>query len=125
MTDLLHRLVSAIATAEGFYANDPNARPRRNHNPGNLTASPLTRLKDGVGGKGFVVFKSDAEGIAALYHQIAKHILRGESLRSMITLWAPPHENDTENYIRETARRTGITALDEPLLNLLTIERIP
>ena len=120
MTDLLHRIASAIATAEGWFSPDPNARPRRNHNPGNLTASPLERTKDGR----FVRFKHDQEGTAALYNQVARHILRGWTLRQFITAWAPPSENDTENYIRETVRRTGLDP-DVPLWNYLTLERLP
>ena len=120
MRDLLYLLASAIATAEGWYHPDPLVVPRRLHNPGNLRASPLERPKD----QGYVRFQNDQEGIAALYHQIAKHVLRGMTLRQLISAWAPPAENDTENYIRETARRCGISDVDRPLMEFLAVERI-
>ena len=129
MRDLLFKLCSAIATAEGWWDPNPNARPKRNNNPGNLTASPLERPKD----PRFVKFLTPQEGIAALYNQVARHILRGYTLRQFITAWAPPHENDTENYVRETARRVGLELKPndkgvpdtEPLYNYLVIERLP
>lgn len=36
------------------------------------------------------------------------------TLREMISRWAPPSENHTENYIRSVASRTGIPE-DRPL----------
>jgi hypothetical protein len=118
--ELVSKLASAIATAEGWWAagKDP-PRNRRNHNPGNLTASPLNRRKDGP----FVRFESDAEGTAALCQQILRHVLRGYTLRQLITAWAPPSENDTENYIRETVRRTGLDP-EKKLWDYLELERI-
>jgi len=117
----LFRLASSFATAEGWFSPDPNAAPRRNRNPGNLT-DPKT-------GK-FRVFKTDQEGIAWLYHQLALDIRRGFTLRQLTTKYAPPSENDTESYIRETARRMGIKLTgnppdSEPLWNFLRLERIP
>jgi len=117
--DVLTKLACAIATAEGWFHPDPTVLPRRNNNPGNLRASPLTRPKE----KGFVKFAGPKEGIAALYHQIAKHVLRGYTLRTLVEKWAPPTENDTERYVRETARRTGLDP-DVPLWDYLTMERI-
>jgi hypothetical protein len=118
---MISKLCSAIATAEGWFHPDANVLPRRNNNPGNLRASPLERPKPG----GYVQFRSPQEGIAALYQQVALHVLRGKSLREFITAWAPPSDgNDTENYIRETARRCGITDIDRPLMEYLGVERI-
>ena len=39
---------------------------------------------------------------------------RLQTIRAIITRWAPPQENNTEAYIRHVAERTGIYA-DEPL----------
>ena len=115
--DLLSRIACAVATAEGWFVK--GSRPHRNNNPGNLTASFLTRPKDPV----FVKFRSPEEGIAALYHQIAKDVTRGLTLRQFVTKYAPPSENDTARYVRETARRTGLDP-DTPLWEFLHMERI-
>lgn len=117
--DAITKLACAIATAEGWFNPDPTVLPRRNNNPGNLRASPLDRVKN----KGYVVFGSPEEGIAGLYHQIAKHILRGYSLRKLIEVWAPPNENNTANYLAETVRRTGFDP-EVPLWRYLTMERM-
>ena len=119
--DFLYRLASAIATAEGWFHPDPRVPPRANNNPGNII-DPKT-------GK-FRSFSTPEEGIAWLYFQIALDIRRGLTLRGLVTKWAPPTENDTERYIRETARRLGLSLSGSPpdtdrLWSYLSVSRIP
>lgn len=117
---LFDRLANAIATAEGFFVS--GSLPAVNHNPGDLRASSLDRPKDR---HGFVVFKSDEEGVAALYRQIALDVARGVSLRQLVYKWAPPSDgNDSENYVRETARRAQVGDVDKPLWNYLTVTKV-
>jgi hypothetical protein len=62
------KIAQAIAHAEGFFVSDPNARPRRNHNPGDMTSDLVGR---GIGKDGsFIVFATDADGWANLYAQV-------------------------------------------------------
>lgn len=125
MKDLIGQIVSAIATAEGFYAPG-NPLPKRNHNPGNLRAAPSSPGVKIEGG--FCVFPSDAEGIAAEMHQVALDVARGATLRTLLTKLTPPGDNNnTENYINEAARRLGLTPaqVDQRLWELLEIEHIP
>ena len=86
----------------------------RNHNPGNLRSSVFE-----VGKRdGFAVFLNDQVGFAALVFDIwskaqGKTVtkLNGAStLRDLVYVWAPPHENDTENYIRFVEMRTGLAS---------------
>jgi len=122
MMNLIYIIASAIATQEGFYSL--NSVASRNHNPGNLRDAPWlgnTRPKDK---NGFVTFASESEGVAGMYHQIALDIARGDTLRQLISKWAPPSENDTGNYLEETIRRTSLQP-DVPLKNYLEIDRIP
>jgi hypothetical protein len=42
----------------------------------------------------------------------------------LISIWAPPSENNTDNYIKETARRVGITNVDTPLADYLDVMRV-
>lgn len=69
----------AIAHAEGFGV--PHAIPTRYHNPGNLRVLANGVKFPGQVGQGklrYAIFKNDAAGWAALYHQVAK-VLIGES----------------------------------------------
>jgi hypothetical protein len=68
----------AVAHAEGFYRK--GSIPNRFHNPGDLKARPGEKYPGQVriGKGGHVIFRSDAAGWAALYHQIDK-ALAGES----------------------------------------------
>jgi len=123
MTDLLFKLASAIASEEGFFGGDPNSRPRRDHNPGDLRAAPWLQHPKHDGG--FWAAGSDAEGIGGLYHQIALDIARGMTLRQLIYAWAPPVENNSVKYLEDAMRRVGITAADTPLWNFLDIVSLP
>ena len=121
MIDLVYKLASAIASAEGYFVS--GSLPARNNNPGDLREAGSYPTFDG-----FVVFKQKNAGIAALYRQICLNIFRGESLRNLVYSWAPPEDhNNSENYLRETARRIGLTMdqADEPLWNFLEIEHVP
>jgi hypothetical protein len=67
----------AIAHAEGFYT--PGTIPNRYRNPGDLKfVSVKYPGQIGVGKAGHVIFRSEAAGWAALYHQIDK-AMNGES----------------------------------------------
>lgn len=117
----LELAASAIGTAEGYYAPG-NPPPKSNKNPGDLRASPLPRQKDK---HGFVIFNSDAEGIAATIYQLCLFAVRGFTWKQALTAWAPPSDgNNTDLYISEFARRTGL-ALDAKIYDSLHIEHIP
>jgi len=120
-SNFLFTLASAIATQEGFFSAGVASR---NNNPGDLRNAPWVLPHPVVEG-GFWVASSRGAGIAGLYHQIALGIARGESLRQLISIWAPPTENNTEAYLANTARRCGITDLDAPLWNNLDVTRLP
>ncbi len=68
----LDSLAVAIASAEGFGVR--HAIPTRYHNPGDLKTSRKFKWdgQKGIGKGGHVIFKSDAEGWAALKQQILK-----------------------------------------------------
>lgn len=113
-------LASAIATKEGFYAPG-NPPPVRNHNPGDLRASPLNRFHDA---HNFVMFQSNAEGIAALYHQLLLMALRGETVRQAIAIWAPPADgNNTQSYFDDVTKWTGLD-IDKPIWDYLQVQNL-
>lgn len=124
-TNFLYYLASSFASAEGW--QDPNGRPRRNNNPGDLrNADPMYPKRDRAL-DGFVVFPSPEAGIASLYRQLLLDIARGWSIRKVVYTYAPPNDaNDSENYLKETMRRMQIKPedIDTPLYNFLGLEYI-
>lgn len=119
--NFLFNLASAIATQEGFFKT--GSRPERNNNPGDLRAAPW--LQHPVIEDHFWLASSRAAGVAGLYHQIALCIARGESLRQLISIWAPEADhNDTTAYLKNVATWVGVTNVDEPLQNFLDVTRM-
>jgi hypothetical protein len=121
ITQTLILLALAIAEHEGWnpmegggVAKEEPTIAYRNHNPGNLRSSVFeTGKRDG-----FAVFLNDQVGFAALVYDIwckaqGKTVtkLNGDStIAEFIAVWAPPHENDTENYVKFVEMRTGLPA---------------
>jgi hypothetical protein len=82
----------------------------RNNNPGNIKDAGI-EWKGKIGSnKGFVVFDDVAFGIRAmminLHTSITVH--GNDTLRKYISRYAPPQENDTEQYIQIVSHKTGI-----------------
>lgn len=106
-------------------AIDRQEGPDQNNNPGNIwdgldPASGKTRRiwpDLPIDSRGFVIYSSPAAGRAALEHDLTVKISRGMDLRSLITQYAPPSQNDTETYIRNVSTWTGLPT-DVPLNNL-------
>ncbi len=82
----------------------------RNNNPGNIRDMGI--CWEGKIGckKGFVVFDDIAWGIRAMIINFHTSItIHGnDTLRKYITRYAPPQENDTEQYIYIVSKKTGI-----------------
>lgn len=85
----------------------------RNNNPGNI------RIGNNWGGevapdkrtdRQFEQFVSLEYGYRALLITLRTYITkyRLQTLRAIITRWAPPNENDTEAYIRRASEYSGI-----------------
>jgi hypothetical protein len=77
--DKVEQFAHAIARIEGFYQH--GTIPNRYHNPGDLKVMARGEKypgQVGIGKAEHVIFRNDAAGYAALYHQIDK-ILSGES----------------------------------------------
>lgn len=88
------KLAQLIARREGF--GIAGNKPTRDHNPGDLEHAPHIESWDGAIG----IEPNDDAGWDDLERQLALYAGRGMSLRSMIAIYAPPNENDTESYLQ-------------------------
>lgn len=86
----------------------------RNNNPGNIRPASYTWQGQtgiavcGVSGR-FVVFSSPVYGIRAIVKDLRTKYGRGlNTIRKIITVYAPPSENNTEAYIQQVAKSMKI-----------------
>ena len=92
------------------------ARGLRNCNPLNIRRVAGTKWKGQSAqqtDKAFVCFKEIAWGIRAAFCILRTYARRHHcySVADIVGRWAPPNENDTEQYIRSVCRQTGFGAL--------------
>lgn len=103
----MSKLAEAIAHEEGFYVE--GSLPQRNHNPGDLRHGNGEVHPDNqpnsVGS-----FPDDAAGWAALNRQLALDSGRGWTVQELIYSYAPPSENDTEQYLDYVCKYVGCEA---------------
>lgn len=80
------------------------------NNPLNIRYNPSNNWRGQVGAeRGFCRFKNTAYGIRAAYIILTNYIKNGcNTLEDIISRWAPPCENNTENYIRFVENETLI-----------------
>ena len=94
--------------ASGGSARQP--RGIRNNNPGNLNYVGQAGATREAGPNGrFAVFQTAEDGLMALAHQLRLYAQRGiNSVRAIISKFAPPSENDTQSYIESVSKRLGV-----------------
>lgn len=76
-----------------------------NNNPGNLRFAGQEGAVQGEGG--FARFSTPEAGYQALKNQIQLDAGRGFTLAQFINKYAPPSENDTQQYIQQITQLTG------------------
>ena len=85
----------------------PSKESRPVYNPGNLRPAGAST--------GFQQFKTPEEGIQAADKNLKAYGDKGiNTLRGVISRWAPPSENDTEAYIKNVSQKIGLKP-DEPI----------
>jgi hypothetical protein len=88
------------------------SKPRgiRNNNPGNIEAGTFARRQGATGSDGrFATFDTPEQGIAAAENLLKSYISRDvNTIEKIVSRWAPPSENNTESYINQVVKRTGI-----------------
>ena len=112
-------LACAIATQEGYF--HAGSVPQVQHNPGDLRfAGQLnaSRPPNVPTGSPIAVFSSDGAGVAGLFRQLWLQVASGQTVRQIVSQWAPPTENNTSLYLQDVLLWTGLPA-DTPVLQLL------
>ena len=94
-------------------------RGLRNNNPLNIRISTdkfVGEVRPSQD-KAFKQFDTMAHGYRAAFRVLRTYInnYKCDTIRKIISRWAPKNENHTENYIKVVSERSGITA-DEPIL---------
>ena len=81
-------------------------RGLRQNNPGNLRSWGNAPIEGG-----FARFESSEQGLSALAGQLMRYGGRGwDSIKSIISHYAPSSENDTGAYIKDVTRKMGVGA---------------
>ena len=105
----LARLTAAIGAAEGFGIR--GTLPSRYHNPGDLKGRPETFGAARVGKGGHLIFRTDAEGQAALRQQL-ELVLAGRSkyytLDMTIDRMARRYAANWQNWARYVSKELGV-----------------
>ena len=92
-----------------------DARGVRNNNPGNLRSWGNMPRDSG----GYAVFPTKESGLSATIQNLqAQQKLHGlNTIRGIISRWAPSNENDTQAYIADMVKKTGFGADQQLNLN--------
>ena len=89
-----------------------SARGLRNNNPGNIRKNSdlfLGEIRPSAD-KSFKQFENMAYGYRAMFRILGNYVkhYKLDTLEKMITRWAPPKENNTENYIKSVSEWSGV-----------------
>lgn len=108
------------------FLNTPGyPRGLRNNNPGNIRDNDNWQGEIGIDAAGFTIFKDCSWGLRALAIDLSTKIRNGyNTIRKIITRYAPPSENDTEAYISSVVGYTGIGSNTELSADPGTLARL-
>lgn len=104
-----------LSTGESIESEPTKRPPRgiRNNNPGNIRYGEFARSAGATGADsgGFAVFADMQTGIEATAKLLRSYASRGfDTIRKIISRWAPANENDTQAYIAAVAKQLGVSA---------------
>ena len=88
------------------------SRAWRNNNPGNIESGKFAKSQGAIGQTGrFAVFPDVQTGRAAVFALLHKSIYINLSVADAVAKYAPPSDNDTENYKRLIAKLTSLDTM--------------
>lgn len=102
----MSELARLIAQFEGF--GIPGAQPTRKNNPGDLRHSPNSS-HEGEGSNDIGIIDTPEHGWADLERQLELYAAHSMTLRAAIYAFAPPAENNTEDYLDFVCQELGMT----------------
>ena len=84
----------------------------RNNNPGNIEYGPFAEANGAIGSDGrFAIFPDEQTGRDALTALMTDHY-GDKTIEEMMQAYAPPSENDTNNYVTFIENQTGLSGDD-------------
>jgi hypothetical protein len=101
----MSKLARLIASEEGF--GIPGAVPTRDQNPGDLRHAP-NASHEGEGSNDIGIEPTVADGWADLERQLELYASRDMTLQQAIYEFAPPEENDSEQYLAFVCKGMGL-----------------
>ena len=104
-----------IGTNRMFVGNDGNiyeksggSRAWRNNNPGNLEYGKFTKANGAIGTDGrFAIFPDTNTGLNAIVALFSTPSYQNLTIENAINRYAPPIENNVENYLKSIENQTG------------------
>lgn len=100
-----------------------SARGIRNNNPGNIRPGQGFKGEVGDDGEGYARFDTIENGIRAIAVDLLTKMSNAiDTVREIVTKYAPPTENDTAAYIKSVCAATGFK--EDEILNLNHIEQL-
>jgi hypothetical protein len=91
--------------------NVGGSRNWRNNNPGNMEAGPFADSHGATGSDGrFAIFPDAAAGMKALKGLLGTDSYQQLTIQGAMERYAPPDENDTDDYILFITERLGLDA---------------
>jgi hypothetical protein len=84
----------------------------RNNNPGNIDRTNINW--QGMAARQddprFIVFAAPQWGLRAIAKIIQAYVVKDscDTFRKVVTRWAPPEENETDDYVADVAARCGV-----------------
>ncbi|HEY0264212.1 MAG TPA: hypothetical protein VGC07_06795 [Granulicella sp.] len=100
--------LEAVAREEGFYI--AKTRPQRNNNPGDIEWGKFTQAHGATAGDPrFAIFSTPEAGFACMKALFQSSGYKGLTIAQALNRWAPPVENQTNLYIVNVCKWTGLT----------------
>jgi len=95
--------------AMSYIGRSDLSRGLRNNNPGNLRVGDDWKGELGADPDGFIIFSDVSWGLRALARDLFTKYGRGlNTVREIITAYAPPSENDTAAYVNFVCDLVGV-----------------
>ncbi len=97
-----------VGTDGNIYEHSGGTRAWRNNNPGNLEDGKFARNNGAIGSDGrFAIFPDEAAGWNAMVNLLSNDSYQKLTIEGAINRYAPPHENNVENYLKSLEKQTG------------------